>query len=80
MPQLNYLFNGSPGSLDQNRILSNDELVIKTKPAVVYIEVVDTTKPLKVATHQGTGFNLDESGMIITNRHVVQSSSLIIVS
>lgn len=80
MPQLSYLFTDPPGSLDQNRILRNDELVIKTKPAVVYIEVVDTTKPLKVATHQGTGFNLDESGMVITNRHVVQSASLIIVS
>jgi len=80
MPHLSYLFTDPPGSLDQNRILMNDELVIKSKPAVVYIEAVDTTKPLKVATHQGTGFNLDESGKILTNRHVVQSSSLIIVS
>lgn len=80
MPHLSYLFTDPPGSLDQNLILRNDDLVIKSKPAVVYIEVVDTTKPLKVATHQGTGFNLDESGKIITNLHVVQSSSLIIVS
>ncbi len=80
MPHLSFIFTDPPASLDQNRILKNDELVIKSKPAVVYIEVVDATKPLKVATHQGTGFNLDESGKIITNRHVVQSSSLIIVS
>lgn len=80
MPHFSYLFTEPPGSLDQNQGLKNDELVIKSKPAIVYIEVVDTTRPLKVATHQGTGFNLDESGKIITNRHVLESSSLIIVS
>ncbi len=61
--------------LDQNRTLSEDELVLQSKPAIVNIKTheggaTDTG-------HQGTGFNLDPQGLIVTNRHVIDSASAV---
>lgn len=77
------LFNIYPnkaGFLQQNKALQGDELVSRAKPAVVYIESVDTSQPIHVAIHQATGFNIDPSGVIVTNRHVVKNASVIIIS
>lgn len=59
--------------LEQNRALSEEELVRQCKPAVVHIQVSETSN--RGTGTQGTGFNLSPSGVIITNRHVVEDAS-----
>lgn len=58
--------------LGQNQTLSEDELVCQSKPAVVNIHGFN---PGDSGITQGTGFNLDPSGILITNRHVVDDVS-----
>ena len=59
--------------LEQNQALSEEELVGQCKPAVVHIQVSETSN--RGTRTQGTGFNLSPSGVIITNRHVVEDAS-----
>lgn len=59
--------------LDQNRTLSEDELVLQSKPAIVNIK---THAGGTAGTgNQGTGFNLAPQGLIVTNRHVIDSAT-----
>lgn len=59
--------------LKQDEILSEEDLVIRCKPAVVNIEVSDAKGTAR--SIQGTGVNLEPQGMIITNRHVIEGAS-----
>ncbi|MEQ8199926.1 MAG: serine protease [Syntrophomonadaceae bacterium] len=79
-PELAYIFNNRLGFLEQNKVLRNDQIVQICRPAVVSIEAVDTSNPVKTATHRGTGFNLDSSGIVITNLHIVTGSANITVT
>lgn len=58
--------------LKQNRILSDEELVRRCKPAIVNIIA---TRAKAAENSQGTGFNLESQGLIVTNRHVVEGAS-----
>ncbi len=62
--------------LKQDKVLSEDDLVRRCKPAVVNIK---TTKTGGAVT-QGTGFNLEPRGMIVTNRHLVEGASTVEVT
>jgi len=79
-PELSYIFNDRLGFLEQNRVLRNDQIVQIAKPAVVSIEAVDTSNPIKTTTHTGTGFNVDPAGIIITNEHIVAGSGTITIT
>ncbi len=59
--------------LHQNQELSQDQLVISSRPAVVGIQVAKTDGIVGSASY-GTGFNVDPQGLIITNRHVVEEA------
>ncbi len=63
--------------LKQNKALSEEDLVRQSKPTVVNIQ---TTKTWGGVSSQGTGFNLEPQGMIITNRHVVEGASAVEVT
>lgn len=63
--------------LNQNRTLAEEDLVIQSKPAIVNIHA---NKPGTVSNSQGTGFNLHPEGLIVTNRHVVESATSVEVT
>lgn len=79
-PQLSYFLGNRFGFLEQNKVLRDDEIVQMCKPAVVSIESVDTSNPVKASIKNGTGFNVDPSGIIITNQHVVSGTGTITVT
>ncbi len=62
--------------LQQNQELSQEQVVIDSRPAVVGIKVVknDPASSVFRSTRTGTGFNIDPQGLIITNRHVVEGA------
>ena len=62
--------------LQQNQELAKDQLVIDSRPAIVGIQVIksDTASNLSRQTSHGTGVNIDSSGIIITNSHVVEGA------
>lgn len=62
--------------LQQNASLSQDDLVKQTRPAVVRIKAIKSAGP----PGYGTGFNTDPSGIIVTNRHVVEGASSVEVT
>lgn len=62
--------------LQQNAILSQDDLVKQTRPSVVRIKAIKSAG----APALGTGFNTDPSGVIVTNRHVVEGASSVEVT
>jgi serine protease Do len=80
LPNLNYILTDKLSFLKQNQTLREDAIVQQCQPAVVSIEAVDTTQPLHIAVHQGTGFNLASTGTVITNQHVVAGASTITVT
>ena len=63
--------------LQQDQALSEEDLVLRCKPAVVNIQAKKTGDAL---SSQGTGINLEAEGMIITNRHVVEGAESVKVS
>jgi len=63
--------------LKQDKTLSEDDIVRRCRPAVVTIQ---TTITGEAAGIQGTGFNLEPDGMIVTNRHVVEGASTVEVT
>lgn len=64
--------------LKQDKTLSEEALVRQCKPAVVNIRVTKTGGT--GARSQGTGFNLNPQGLIVTNRHVVEGASSVEVT
>lgn len=73
-PTALYYLSDSLNFLDQNRSLLEDEIVKMSKPAVVSVDISKVG-----GTRQGTGFNIDSTGVIVTNLHVVEDAGLITV-
>jgi S1-C subfamily serine protease len=65
--------------LKQDKTLSEDEIVRRCRPAVVNIQATGTGEAAGAGI-QGTGFNLEPDGMIVTNRHVVAGASTVEVT
>ncbi|MDD2234607.1 MAG: serine protease [Desulfitobacteriaceae bacterium] len=63
--------------LKQDKTLSEDDIVRQCRPAVVIIQATGTGEATGA---QGTGFNLEPDGMIVTNRHVVEGASTVEVT
>ncbi len=74
VPNFAYLLSDRLNFLDQSKELNQDEIVLNNRPAVVAIEVSS-----KEGKRSGTGFNIDPSGLIITNQHVVEDADGITV-
>ena len=79
LPNFPYLFSNPLRFLDQNKVLMDDEIVKRCKPAVVSIESVVKNGSSAAEIHLGTGFNISSAGRIITNRHVVENAKAITV-
>jgi len=62
--------------LSQDQELSSESLVKSSKPAVVSIMAI-AADGLPGSSRAGTGFNIDPSGLVVTNRHVVDGASSI---
>lgn len=58
--------------LSEHRELSTDPAITRLQEAVVIIDIPPN--------RQGTGFNIDSNGLIITNHHVVENSNIITVN
>jgi len=80
VPNFSYLFSDKLSFLDQNRVLMEDEIVRKCKPAVVNIEAADINEHLNTAVRHGTGFNISQTGTIVTNQHVVANAGSITIT
>ena len=80
VPNFSYLFSDKMSFLDQNKGLMEDEIVQKGKPAVVNIEAANINEPLNTAVRHGTGFNISQTGMIVTNQHVVANAGNITIT
>ena len=67
--------------LKESRDLSDDPVLQELQQAVVQVLYVsrDSTA-LPVAQRKGTGFNIHPSGLIVTNKHVVEGADAITVS
>jgi S1-C subfamily serine protease len=74
-PNLSFFNSGNQKFLNENGSLLQDGIVQKCRPAVVYIQT-DTSSGV---TRQGTGFNVSPSGIIITNKHIVDDADLITI-
>ena len=71
---LNALLGDLPPYLQQFHTLSSEEIVKKSRPAVVRILAFNAPPgSLAASPRQGTGFNIDPRGLIITNRHVLEN-------
>lgn len=64
--------------LKQDKALSEEALVRQCKPAVVNIQAIKSGQT--ASRSQGTGFNLQPQGLIVTNRHVVEGASSVEVT
>ncbi|MEN6389863.1 MAG: serine protease [Syntrophomonas sp.] len=74
LANLNTLLGDLPPYLQQFHTLSSEEIVKKSRPAVVKILAFNALPGSVAATpRQGTGFNIDPRGLIITNRHVLEN-------
>jgi len=79
MPRLSFLFTDKLNFLEQNKILQEDQIVEKCRPAVVTIEAYSKNDPLN-KVHSGTGFNVAPTGTIITNQHIVDNAAAITIT
>lgn len=75
LPNLSFFSQGNLKFLNENGSLLQDGIVQKCRPAVVYIQ----TETVSGVTRQGTGFNVSPSGIIITNKHIVDDADLITI-
>lgn len=73
LANLNSLLGDLPPYLKQFPSLSSQELVKNSQPAVVNILAFNSTGSMAASPRQGTGFNIDPRGLIITNRHVIEN-------
>ncbi len=74
VPNFAYLLSDRLNFLNQSKELSEDEIVLQCRPAVVSLEISSED-----GARSGTGFNIDPSGLIVTNRHVVDNADSITV-
>ena len=75
LPNLSFFNPGNLKFLNENGSLLKDGIVQKCRPAVVYIQ----TETSSGVTRQGTGFNVSSSGIIVTNKHIVDDADLITI-
>lgn len=80
IPNFTALFSDKLNFLEQNKVLMADEIVQRCKPAVVSIEATAIDGPFNTAAHQGTGFNISPTGVIITNQHVIANARSVAVT
>ncbi|MGD0153030.1 MAG: trypsin-like peptidase domain-containing protein [Thermacetogeniaceae bacterium] len=80
IPNFTALFSAKLPFLEQNRALMADQIVQRCKPAVVSIEATAIDGPFNTAVHQGTGFNISPTGVIITNQHVIANARSVSVT
>lgn len=73
-PNFAYLLSDRLNFLNQSKELSEDEIVLQCRPAVVSLEI-SSPKGMR----SGTGFNIDPSGLIVTNQHVVDDADYITI-
>jgi serine protease Do len=67
--------------LKESRRLRNDPVLQELQQAVVQVLYVSRdSAALPVAQSKGTGFNIHPSGLIVTNKHVVEGADAITVS
>lgn len=64
--------------LRESWALSDDPLVRELRDAVVLVTVDNRSGPSRQL--RGTGFNIESSGLIITNRHLIDDAAIIRVS
>jgi len=64
--------------LKESWSLSSDPLVTEVRGAVVQVftEIVGSNRD----SLRGSGFNIDENGLVVTNRHLVENADLVRVS
>lgn len=79
MSNFSYLWSNKLSFLDQNKLLMEDEIVQQCKPAVVSIEAVTSYNFPLTTDRKGTGFNISPTGRIVTNLHIVDNASRIII-
>lgn len=80
LPNFSDLLSNKLNFFAQNKVLMQDEIVQRCKPAVVSIEAVDANELLFTGAHRGTGFNVSPTGTIVTNQHIVANASIITIT
>lgn len=80
MPNPADLFSGKLSFLEQNRALVADKIVQRCKPAIVSIKATVIDGPFNTSVRQGTGFNISQTGLILTNQHVVANARNVAVT
>ncbi|MHB8125828.1 MAG: S1C family serine protease [Desulfitobacteriaceae bacterium] len=79
IPNFPYLLSDQLKFIDQNKVLKDDEIIQRCRPAVVSIEAVVKDEFSVAKVYRGTGFNISPTGKIITNQHVVANADTITV-
>jgi len=79
LPNFSALLSDKLNFLDQNQALMEDEIVQRSKPAVVSVEATVVSGPLSMEVRRGTGFNISSTGTIVTNQHIIADASQITI-
>ncbi|HWP97847.1 MAG TPA: serine protease [Syntrophomonadaceae bacterium] len=79
-PNLAQLFKEAPTYLRQSRELSSQQFVQLSIPAIVKVEAVQVNDILSPTRQQGTGFNIQPTGLVVTNQHVVEKAREVKIS
>ena len=77
LPNISRLLDSNP-RLSQDPALNRDPVASAARPAIVSIEA-QTQDGLGITVKRGTGFNISEDGLIITNQHVVSGAAVVSV-
>lgn len=73
LANLNTLLGDLPPYLEQFNALSSEDIVRNSRPAIVKIMAFNSSPGSMAASpRQGTGFNIEPQGLIITNWHVLE--------
>lgn len=78
LPQLTEFF-GAKTRLSQDPSLNYDPVASIARPAIVVIEA-QTPEGVGMRIKKGTGFNILEDGLIITNQHVVSGAAAVSIT
>lgn len=79
IPNLPVILSDQFDFIKPSQELDDDEIVLRAKPAITSVEVIQTDK---IATRKtaGTGFNISPAGVVLTNQHVVTDAEQVKVS
>lgn len=70
-----------PGFLQESRTLKNDPVLSSLQQAVVQVLNISREQAnFPVAKRKGTGFNIHPSGLIVTNKHLVEDADAMSVA